>query len=354
MEEKRIKEEYSEIEVIDLSKYWNRLKTHWKTILWWGAGAFLLGCVIGLTTPRKYTVTTKLAPELSSTATNRLSSLASLVGMSSTVLGSTDAVYPMVYPELLSSSEFLADLFEVPVTVCEKKDSITISLYEYLSEHQKHSVLGLLMSAPGAVLNLFKDKEDNGIGTLDPFHFTREQGKVVKMLAKSIEASIDKKTLVVTIKVTMQDAVVCADVAKAVNANLKHYVTEYRTEKAKNDCSYYEKLYQEAQDSYYQALSAYSSYSDSHQGVSLKSYMIESERLKNEAALQYQLYNSTAQQLQAAKAKVQQETPVFAEIIPPTVPLKSANSRKKTAMAFGFLGLVLGCGVVLRRYRDQV
>lgn len=346
-------EEYQEEEIIDISKYWNRLLRHWKIIFRWGLCAFVLGCVVALCTPRKYMVTSKLAPELSSTATNRLTSLASLVGMNSNILGSTDAVYPMVYPDVIKSNEFIADLFDCPVTFVRKDDSVTVSLSEYLLEHQKKSLAGMVLSVPGTLLKLFKSDESEKEGIVDPFQFTKEQWKVAKVLSKCIEATIDKKTLVVTVSVTMQDALVCGMVAREVNDNLKRYVTRYRTEKSIKDCSYYEKLHQEAQDEYYAALKIYSAYTDSHQGVSLKSYMIESERLKNEASLKYQLYNSTAQQLQAARAKVQQETPVFAEIIPPAVPFKPANSRKKMALAFGFLGVFLGAGYVLWKFRED-
>ncbi len=328
-----------DLRIIDIGKYYRILFRHWKAIFLWGVGAFILGCVFAICSPRKYVVSTKLAPELSSTATSRMSSLASLVGLSSTMLGTTDAVYPMVYPDILDSPAFLAELFDVQVTYSEKDDSVTSSLYDYLLIKQGH---------------VSKEEIPQSDGTkVDPFHFTKEQGRVIRMLGQQINASVDKKTMCMDISVTMQDAVVCATVAKAINEKLEEYVTNYRTEKAKKDCAYYETLYEESQSDYYQALQAYSNYSDSHQGVSLRSSMIESERLKDEAELKYQLYNSNAQQLQLAKAKVQQETPVFAELIPPSVPLKSANSRKKTAVSFGFFGICAGMVFVLFRYRKE-
>jgi len=345
---------YEEEELIDLGKYWDRLKKHWKTILRYGAAAFVLGCVLAVCTPRKYTVVSKLAPELSSTATNRLSSVASLVGLSANVLGTTDAVYPMVYPEIVKSPDFLADLFNLEISFTDRKEAVDTTLYAYLLNYQRISPVAAVMSLPGRIAGLFarKDGLDTDTG-INPHHFTKQQGRVARMLGKAISADIDKKTLILTMTVTMQNAEVCAAVAEAVNDNLRSYVTAYRTEKAVKDCEYYEKLFNEAREAYYAAQREYSNYSDSHQNVTLKSYMIESERLKNEASLQYQLYTSTAQQLQNAQAKVQLETPVFAEIIPPSVPLKSANSRKKTALAFALLGLMAGCAAVLFKSREE-
>jgi len=350
--------EYKEDEYIDLSKYFKRLKEGWKTVVLWTIAAFVLGCMFALLTPRKYTVKTELAPELSSTATNRLSSMASLVGLSSTLLGTTDAVYPMVYPELLKSPEFQADLFKTPVTVYVKGEAVDTDLYDYLLNHQKSSLMGVIMGAPAKVLSwvkgLFSDKREETAGDgVDPFRFTKEQGMVARVLSKSITASIDKKTMILTVSTTMQDPVICALVAKAVNQNLKDYVTLYRTEKAVKDCEYYEKLNVEAKEEYLAAQRAYSRYVDTHQGVSLQSYLVESDRLKNEANLKFQLYNSTSQQYQNAKAKVQMETPVFAEVVPPTVPLKSSNSRKKTALAFALLGMIAGAAYVLFKNREE-
>lgn len=344
---------------VDLDKYLKILLRHWKKILWWTVILFLFGCVMAMLTPRKYQTVTKLAPELTSTATNRLTSLATLVGLSANVLGTTDAVYPMVYPDIVRSQSFLTELFDLPVICYDRKEKIETSLYDYLLNHQKHSVLSWVASIPGkaagAVADFFMESsegEEND-SLVNPYHLTRKQGQVARMLSKMITAEVDKKTMSISISVVMGDAEICASVAKAVSDNLKRYVTEYRTEKAVNDCNYYEKLYLDAQSAYYDALKAYSLYSDSHQGLSTKSSKIETERLKNEAELQYGLYNSTAQQLQLAQAKVQQETPVFAELIPPSVPLKSVNSRKKMALAFGLLGFVAGAVYVMVRYRNE-
>lgn len=335
-------------EIIDLSKYWNKLKTNWKTILYWVAGGFVLGCVVALATPRKYSVSTILAPELSAYATNRLTTLASMMGMSSSTLGTTDAVYPMVYPEVLKNPEFIVGLFDVPVCFTEKGAQVEATLFEYLTEHRKFSLLALPGRALGAVKGLFSSaEEESGGSEVNAFHLTKKQFGVVKMLRKSIVSETDKKTLAISINVTAGDPMVAAMLATAVNDKLREFVTVYRTGKTQKDCEYYEKLHADAQEDYYKALSIYSRYVDSHQNISLRSSQVETLRLKNEADLKFQLYTSTAQQLQMARAKVQQETPVFAELISPTVPLTSSNSRKKTALAFAFLGLLAGAVWVL-------
>ena len=50
--------------------------------------------------------------------------------------------------------------------------------------------------------------------------------------------------------------------------------------------------------------------------------------MQNEMSLAYSLYNQTAQQLQLARAKVQESTPVYAVVQPATVPLNPSNPSK--------------------------
>ena len=131
-------------------------------------------------------------------------------------------------------------------------------------------------------------------------------------------------------------------------SRLQAYITTYRTQKARRDLDYYERLYAEAKEAYISAQQRYASYVDRNQDVMLQRVRTEQERLQNEMNLAFQLYNTCSQQLQAAKAKVQQETPVFTVINPPQVPLKRSKPSKLTILVVCvFLAAVLACIWVL-------
>lgn len=55
---------------------------------------------------------------------------------------------------------------------------------------------------------------------------------------------------------------------------------------------------------------------DSHDDIILQSARAEQERLQNDMSLAYQVYSQVAGQLQVARAKVQEEKPVFAVVEP--------------------------------------
>ncbi len=106
---------------------------------------------------------------------------------------------------------------------------------------------------------------------------------------------------------------------------LQEYIIDYRTFKAKEDCIYLEKLFKERQQEYYAAQKKYADYLDSHDNIILQSVRTEQERLQNDMSLAYQVYSQVASQLQVARAKVQEEKPVFAVVEPAVVPLEPSG-----------------------------
>ena len=146
----------------------------------------------------------------------------------------------------------------------------------------------------------------------------------------------------------MQDPVVSAMLADTIATRLREYVTEYRTNKARQDLEYAQKLNDEARDEYYKAQQRYADYTDKNQGLILRSAQTERDRLQNESSLAFNLYNQTAQQLQMAKAKVQQTTPVYTIVQPATVPLRpSKPSKVLILVGFVFLAVVAASAWIL-------
>lgn len=322
---------------IDFKKYVDIAKSNWKKILKWGVAACFIGVVFSFGIPRRYIVTSKVAPELS-LRSNSLTSLASIAGLSMNLLSNNnDALLPVVYPDIVGSIPFITDMFSLHV-----KDS---TLYHYMLNDVRQSWLSSVVSLPfraiESIAGAFKEKStDNSI--VDSYHLTNEQNAVYKMLKRAIKVEVDKRTFLVTISVTMQDPVVAADLSEAVIANLKKYVTAYRTDKARKNAEFLQEAYNNAKGEYYSAQQAYASYCDAHQEMMSQRSMIEKQRLQNNSNIKFQLFSSLAQQLQQAIVTVQQESPVFAVVIPPSVPLrKAAPKRAQIAIVFMMLGMLV-------------
>ena len=337
---------------IDLMEYARKLWAARKLLLKVAGLAIIVGIVIALTTPKQYTVSVTLAPESSKSGGGSLSGIASMLGVGGFNMGcDADALNVTLYPDIVSSTPFILDLMDTPVSTIDEEQPDT-TLVGYLKEYTSSSLMGTVMSLPfkaiGGIMSLFKSEEEVKTDIINPFHLTQEQSQTVNGMKKMIVANVDKKTGVTTVSVTMQDPMVAAILTDTVIVKLKEHITKYRTSKAEEDCKYWEELNKIRQDDYYMKQKKYAEYVDANKNVVLQSVRIEQERLQNEMNLAYQVYSNVATQLQMAKAKVQEAKPVFAVVEPASVPLQpSGTSRKMILLGVVFLAVAAAAAWVL-------
>ena len=128
---------------------------------------------------------------------------------------------------------------------------------------------------------------------------------------------------------------------------LQQFITSYRTNKARTDLEYYKKLTAEAKHIYERARQVYGSYSDANAGVILESYRAKRNDLENDMQLKYNTYTALNNQLQAAKAKVQERTPAFTVIKGADVPVKPSKPKRVIfVLAMTFLAFI-GTGLYI-------
>ena len=348
-DEKNINEINGEEKEIDLMELAMKLWAQRKRIAKWCVCGAVAGLVVAFSIPREYTSSVKLAPEITDgkAGGGGLSALASMAGFSAGSASGADAVYPQLYPDVVGSIPFLTDLFDVKVET--KADHEVFTVRQYLENETLSPWWSMILGLPGKIVGLFKSSEDiDENHKLDNFQLTVDENRLVDQLSKLVTASVDQKTSVVTIAVTMQDPLVSAILADTVVTRLQEYITDYRTNKARNDLAYAELLNEEARANYYDAQQRYASYLDHNQGIAFRSAQTERDRLENEASLAFSLYNQTAQQVQKARAKVQETTPVYAVISPATVPVKPVKPRKAMILiGFVFLAFVASAAWIL-------
>ena len=120
-----------EIDIMELiSKLWKNRRT---IIKWCVAGA-IIGLVLGFSIPKTYKAGVSFAPETQQKTSSGVSSIASMMGIN--LNNSIDAISVEMFPDVVHSTPFIVELFDLPVTF-ERKDSvITVSLVEYMKEYQ--------------------------------------------------------------------------------------------------------------------------------------------------------------------------------------------------------------------------
>ena len=284
-----------------------------------------------LPVPRYYKCDISLAPEMDNTENGgKLSSIASSFGVDLGDVASANALQPSLYPDLMKSNEFVKSLLQIPV---ETKDgSVKTNYYDYLSNHQKESPYA---KAIGWIAKKFSDKDSltSKTDSINPFMLNKKQDEIFTSIKNSIACDIDIKTGLITISVEDQDPLISATIADSVRAKLQDFITNYKTNKMKNDVKYYTKLVAEAKKKYEDARQKYA-----NQDVILQEHQSQRDDLENDMQLKFNAYSALSTQLQNAQAKLQEHTPSFTIVQSASVPVKPAGPKR---MAFVFIVVFL-------------
>ena len=317
-----------------------------KTIYKAASIGLIIGVIIAICIPKQYTAEVTLSPEMSSNKGTGLSGLAaSFLGSDVAMGDGTDALNASLSADIVSSTPFLLELstMEIPAS-----KGVNMTLNTYLDEEYVpwwSYVIGFPSIIIDGAKSLFIEEDElvySNRTNKGVIELSQKESKKIEVLKNTITAIVDKKTSMTTVAVTLQNPKVAAVLADSVVKKLQEYIIDYRTTKAKEDCIYLEKLFKERQQEYYAAQKEYANYIDSHDNIILQSVRAEQERLQNDMTLAYQVYSQVANQLQVARAKVQEEKPVFAVVEPAVVPLKpSGISKKVYVLVFIFLSVCI-------------
>lgn len=258
--------------------------------------------------PRSYTSTALLLPESNeSTLSGNLSNLSNLVGIKAN--NEEDAISPDIYPKVISTSVFTAEMMKQEIRIGKR----TTTIFDYFANMQKKPWWSK------------KKKEyiKEDLTRLNASRFNKKEDKIAQAVNGSTSCMVDQKTSMITISCQCQDPEVAQQMADIVLSRLKAYIVEYRTSKARNDVKYYQGLYDQSKSQYEKARRLYGAYSDMNEDLVLQSYRSKTEDLENDMQLKYNIYTQMMTQLEQAKAKLQEKTPVFTTIQPATLDRKS-------------------------------
>lgn len=339
----------SEIDIMELiAKIW---KKRFMIIKWCIIGA-VVGLVVGFSIPKTYKASVTFAPETQQKIGSGVSSIASMMGVN--LNNSVDAISVDMFPDVVHSTPFIVELFDIPVTF-ERKDSVmTIPLVEYMIDHQKSPWWSAILKAPFKILawgiDLVRPDKEEAVedSVPDPRNLPKKQREVVKFFSENIQVMVDKKTSKTSMSIVLQDPAVAAAVMDAVTENLKVYMSDYRTSKARQDVDNLKVICDQRRDEYYRAQQAYAAHIDSNKNVIRKSEEAERERLQQEMNLAYQVYSQVATQLEASRIQAEQAKPVFVIINPVTVPIKkAAPSKAKLLIIYTFFAGCIAAAWVL-------
>mgnify|MGYP000486505469 CR=1 FL=1 len=338
-----------EIDLIALAKtLWDNRKFIIITV----AIFIVLGVAVALLTPKEYTASTTVVPQISDTSTKLggLSSLAAMAGFNlNDMTGGNTQLSPMVYPQILNSVPFQLELMNTPFRFPGQKDSL--SIYTYYTEIKETGFLeGLKKYTIGLPFVIIKAiKGENEPATFektnnDYITLTKEQDEIREMLSEKVKLEVNDKDGFLTLSASTLDADLAAQVTQKALQLLQRYITTYKIEKASAQLKFIEERYNDNKAEFEKAQAALAEFRDKNKNVTSALARTQEERLQRDYQLAFEVYSGLAQQLEQARIKVKEDTPVFSVLKPVTVPLEDNASGITTLIIFAFLGGIVAVG----------
>ncbi len=307
----------------------------------------VIGLVIALTAKIEYEASCKLMPESYEGMNGSLGGLSGLAGLAGINLNASShgSLTPDLYPEIVESTPFQLDLINEPLYFT-KLDSV-ISSYSYFKEIDKPSLVGLLKSytigLPNKLKTLFSEENDTSIDTQDQkeiIKLSKDDWGLLESFRDRMEISVEPSG-VILISVKMPDSYAAANIVDILVKKLTAEITIYKIEKVKTNLEFILERYNESEKEYKEKQKEVAVYADRNKNITSSLVQTEYQRLQNELDISFEVYKGLAAQLEQARIKVKEETPVFTVLEPVRVPVDKSEPRRKLILIISlFIGLV--------------
>lgn len=341
-----------EIDLLALAKtFWKGRRTVTKAILF----AAAVGLLIALFSPVEYTATTSMVPQMSqpSGKLGGLSSLAAMAGFNLDANPTGDDISPLVYPQIVSSTPFQLELMNIPFTF--SKVDHPVSLYTYYTEIEKPGLFSLVkkytIGLPGVIIKAFKgEKKATMTSGNGPISLTVKQEAVRKLIENNVSLSLDSKQGFLTLTASFPEALLSAQVADQATQLLQKYIIQFKTRKAADQLAFIQQQYDATKRDFEKAQDELARFRDQNKNVSSAVAQTREQRLQSEYTIAMNVYNEMAKQLEQAKIKVKEDTPVFTILEPAMIPQEKSKPKKALILIIWiFLGGIIGTGIVFGR-----
>lgn len=332
--------------ILDLTIIVPMLLKRWKLYAMCIAGAIVFSLVFVFTIPRYYACQVMLTPE--ATNNSGMNSILSSFGLGEAPT-TNDAISPNLYPDLMKSKDFIVSMF--PVQITTMNGELTTTYYDYLLHHSKNS---WYMSLIGKLSQMMKsEKPDVNVTGMEgkpvspSFILTEDEYNIAGAITGKIQYNYDRKTGVVSVTVNDFDPLVCALIVDTVSNKLQNFIMDYRTKKARNDLAYAQRIYNNTKAEYEESNERYVAAVDANWDIVNETAKARLEALANDKTLKYQTFSAAAQKLEAAKAKLQEATPVITVLQGASVPQKPAGPKRVLITLLLIFIVCFGCSVYI-------
>lgn len=345
-----------EIDLMEVALFfWDRRITIAKI-----TGAFLIfGILIAMLSRVEYQASATLLPETQSpqsSASNLLRQYGGLLGVSGGGNIGGETISPSLYPDIVASLPYQVELMNEPVYFSTM--DTTMTPHEYFREFYPPSAIDYIkkytIGLPGQILNIFRGSKQetfqsqivNKINRESVISLSGEQRSTIGKLRNSF--TINQEEGLVTLTAEFPDPQAAAEIGLAGINLLKEFVREYRTQKANEELKFVREQVNEAKQRFEKAQLQLAEFRDSNVTLSTAKAQTREQELQSQYDLAFDLFNTLSQNLEQAKLRVQENTPVFTTVEPFQIPSgKSAPNTRLIILMYTFIGLFISILFVL-------
>ena len=347
--EKNDKSKKTEIDLVGLAgQVWQKRRT----VIISAIAAAILGAVIALLTPNTFAAGTIFVPQMSGSslqAPDGLSGLASLAGIDlGSSSGSAD-IPPSLYPIVVESLPFRKELLALEVAVGDT----TYLLSDYLIEQAEDvGPLGVVMKytigLPSLILGGSKEAGTEAGSDAEIYQLTEQDQDLFEILTAQLSLSLYEREGFVGLAFEDRNKYVSAQVVQKATLLLQKRIIEYRNQSARELLVFAERQYKEKKEQFDILQDSFALYKDRNLNFNTAYSQVELDRLSREVRIATSVLEQLASQVEQAKLKVNEDTPVFMIIEPVSVPFKKAGPKRALmVILFGILGVVFSVGYIL-------
>ena len=323
-------------------------------------GVFVvLGVLVALFSAKVYTASCDIVPDTGKSGNSKMSSLAALAGVNLGEGADVTALSPLVYQNIMNGTSFRKELMQTKIDFEEVDKPVSFFDYYTSEEYNKPGVFDYIkkytIGLPFVILNAIRGEQPepdySAIGNSEgPTMETlsKDEYNALKILEQCVSLTLDNKNGYVTITTNMPEAVASAQLAQATVVLLQKYITEFKIAKVQSNLDFIQSRYNEAKKNFEDIQVRRAAFRDANTNTNKYSARVEAEKLDAEYTLAMNLYSELATQLEQAKIEVKKDTPILTVVRPVTIPYKKSKpQRLQILVAFTFLGVVAGAGLVL-------
>lgn len=315
-----------------------------------------IGLAIALTTQVEYSATTRLLPYRSGVTAGSLSGLAGLAGIQLPAGAGEQTITADLYPVIARTLDFRTTVAETPLQFAQSPTPSTLIRYfeTHRTSYEKvtSALAGWRLGIAVAIgAGKARDSVPRRGGDGLPLRaYGREYLKIVDRLDERLVVSIDKKTSVITMTGMMPDPYAAADLVQTASQRMMQRVIDYEARKAAEQLAFIQEQHKLSKARYEAAQRALAEYQDRNRILVGAVAQVQKERLQGEYDIAFQVFQKFSLELEQARIKKNQDTPVFTVLEQVAVPNERTKpNRGLIVLLAAILGLAWGVSEILVR-----